>query len=291
MEAEFKGAAEKLKKEGIISDYIMTNSNGDISTQINDVKDLITKDVDAIVITAASGTALAPVCEEAIEAGIIVIGFNELVVSDKMTSVIDQDNYEIGRIGAQWLADTLGGKGDIICLNGRAGTEVDRIRIEAYTDVFKNYPGIKILGTVQGNFDYATTKNAVQSLLVAHPKIDGVFSQGGAMTQGAIDAFVEAGRPLVPMVGESNNGFLKLWKRYRDKGFKTVVTNSPTYTSALALELAVAALQGKKVEHRVMLEIGTIKDEELDKYVREDLPDSYWAVNHLTEEQIQAIFK
>ena len=62
MEQEFVSEAEKLKSEGVVSEYYITNSNEDINKQISDMQDLITKKVDAIVITAASPTALAPVC-------------------------------------------------------------------------------------------------------------------------------------------------------------------------------------------------------------------------------------
>ena len=59
----------------IVCFYYITNSNEDINKQISDMQDLITKKVDAIVITAASPTALAPVVEEATEAGIKVVSF------------------------------------------------------------------------------------------------------------------------------------------------------------------------------------------------------------------------
>lgn len=54
MEQEFVAEAEKLKTEGVVSEYYITNSNEDINKQISDMQDLITKKVDAIVITAAS---------------------------------------------------------------------------------------------------------------------------------------------------------------------------------------------------------------------------------------------
>lgn len=72
MEQEFGGEAEKRRQRSG-AEYYITNSNEDINKQISDMQDLITKKVDAIVITAASPTALAPVVEEAAEAGIKVV--------------------------------------------------------------------------------------------------------------------------------------------------------------------------------------------------------------------------
>lgn len=110
MEQEFVSEAEKLKSEGVVSEYYITNSNEDINKQISDMQDLITKKVDAIVITAASPTALAPVVEEATEAGIKVVSFDNVVDTDEQVATVGIDETEFGRIGAEWLAEKLDGK-------------------------------------------------------------------------------------------------------------------------------------------------------------------------------------
>lgn len=202
MEQEFVSEAEKLKSEGVVSEYYITNSNEDINKQISDMQDLITKKVDAIVITAASPTALAPVVEEATEAGIKVVSFDNVVDTDEQVATVGIDETEFGRIGAEWLAEKLDGKGKIIVLNGIAGAATDSLRWGGAEEVFKNYPDIEVLGSANASWDYAQGKAAVESMLSAYPEIDGVWSQGGAMTQGAIDAFIAAGRDLVPMTSE-----------------------------------------------------------------------------------------
>ena len=88
MEQEFVAEAEKLKEEGTVSEYYITNSNEDINKQISDMQDLITKKVDAIVITAASPTALAPVVEEATDAGIKVVSFDNVVETDMQVATV-----------------------------------------------------------------------------------------------------------------------------------------------------------------------------------------------------------
>ena len=88
MEQEFIAEAEKLKADGTVSEYYITNSNEDINKQISDMQDLITKGVDAIVITAASPTALAPVVEEATDAGIKVVSFDNVVETDMQVATV-----------------------------------------------------------------------------------------------------------------------------------------------------------------------------------------------------------
>jgi ribose transport system substrate-binding protein len=291
MEAEFRAKAEELKTAGIIREYYMTDSNGDIPKQIADMRDLITKKCDAIIITAASPDALSPVCEQAMAAGIKVISFDNYVTTDKITAKVGIDEVEFGRCGAQWLADQLGGKGNIVVLNGIAGTGTDEMRNRGAKDVFRRYPDIKILGEAFAGWDYAEAKGAIEGFLSAHPQIDGVWSQGGAMTQAALDAFIAARRPLVPMSGEANNGLLKAWKENLNNRFDSIAPCSPTSMSADALNTAIDALDGKSIQLNTIIKLPVISSADLDKYVRMDLPDSFWNFTILTPAQINALYR
>src|SRR3546814_2489335 len=56
---------------------------------------------------------------------------------------------------AQWLADTLGGKGSIVAINGVSGHPANQMRVEGYQEVFSKYPDIKILNEANANWDQA----------------------------------------------------------------------------------------------------------------------------------------
>ena len=291
MEQEFVAEAEKLKTDGTVSEYYITNSNEDINKQISDMQDLITKKVDAIVITAASPTALAPVVEEATEAGIKVVSFDNVVDTDEQVAAVGIDEKEFGRTGAQWLADILDGKGKIVVLNGIAGTATDSLRWGGAEEVFNKYPDIEILGSANASWDYAQGKAAMESMLSAYPEIDGVWSQGGAMTQGAIDAFLAAGRELVPMTSEGNNGAIKAWIDNRDKGLTCIAPSNPTYTSAEALHVAIKSLNGEEVPKDVVMNIDTVTEENVEDYYRSDMPDSFWVLTELNDEALKKLYK
>ena len=291
MEQEFVAEAEKLKAEGVVSEYYITNSNEDINKQISDMQDLITKKVDAIVITAASPTALAPVVEEAAEAGIKVVSFDNVVETDEQVATVGIDEKEFGRIGAEWLVDKLDGKGKIVVLNGIAGTATDSLRWGGAEEVFKQYPDIEILGSANASWDYAQGKAAMESMLSAYPEIDGVWSQGGAMTQGAIDAFIAAGRDLVPMTSEGNNGAIRAWIENKDKGLSCIAPSNPTYTSAESLRVVIKALNGEDIPGNVVMDIETVTEENVDQYYRSDMPDSFWVLTELDDATLQKLYK
>jgi ribose transport system substrate-binding protein len=295
MVAEFENACEELKTQGVVDKYYITNSNGDIAKQISDVRDLITKGVDIIAITCASGSALTDVVDMAMEEGIKVVSFDNYLVYDDgqvhETARTGVKQEEFGRIWAEWLVEELNGKGDIILLQGMVGASGGLQRWAGAEEVFKDYPGINILGEGYGDWDYAKGKIIAEQLIAAHgSNIDGVWSQGGAMTQGAIEAFNERGLDMVPMTGEANNGMLKAWVANRDKGFTSIAPDSPSYVSVEALKLGMKAAEGIEVGGFHPFPLQVVTEENLDQYVKPDLPDSFWVFTNLTDQQIAELF-
>ena len=110
------------------------------------------------------------------------------------------------------------------------------------------------------------------------------------MTLGAIEAFQAANRPLVPMTGEDNNGLLKVWAKLKPQGFETVALSKPTWLSARSLEVALDALAGKTVKKDEVIPPPQVTNDTLDKFVRPDLPDSFWTQTRLSDAQIQKLF-
>ena len=285
---EFKAAAELHKSQ--IKNLVMTEAGGSADKEISNVEDMIAQKVDAIIITPLSPSALAPVCEKAMKAGIVVILNAAKISTNQYTSLVTVDDSEFGKVGAEWLAKKLNGTGKIIALNGIPGISVSEERFQGAKEVFAKYPGIEIVGAAAADWDYAKAKTAMSDLLQANPTIDGVWSQGGAMTLGAIEAFQAANRPLVPMTGEDNNGFLKVWAKLKPQGFESVAVSKPTWLAAMSLDVALDALSGKTVQKDNVLPPPIITNDNLDKFVKPDLPDSFWTQTRLNDQQILKIF-
>lgn len=288
MEAEFRQLADQLKANGVIANYIMLNANNNQTKQISDINDLITMGVNAIVVTSITSEALNNVLEEAMDEGIKVIAFDNLASSEKLTSKITQSDYSYGYTCGTFIGSQLPDGGNVIILDGAAGTDTSENRHNGMVDgLAAKSPSAKVIAAVNADWDYATAKAAMENLLSAYPKIDAVLSQGGAMSQAAIDAFNGAGIALVPMTGEASNGYLRAWKK---SGINSVAFTSPTYMSADALVLAVRALNGEKLPKEVPLSTPTVTNENIDSYYRPGLSDNFWTVTKLSEENAKALF-
>jgi ribose transport system substrate-binding protein len=278
----------------LVKELVVTEAEDDISKQISDIEDLIVKKVDAILITAASPQALIPVVNKAMAAGIVVVDFDNLVYTDNVTAHVIVDQKEFGRVQGDWLVETIGGEGKIIAFNGMEGTAISAERFEGAKNVFDQYPGIEIVQEVYADWDYAKAKRSMETLLIAYPEIDGIWSQGGAMSEAVVEAYLERGKEPPPVTGEDGNGFLKLWAELREgdyPDFDSIATSMPTWCSVEALEVALKALTGQPFEKETYIPIPTITSENLLEYVKPDLPSSYWCNSKLPEDIVKKMFE
>ncbi len=217
------------------------NSQNNMSDQALQLSNLISSKVDAILIDAASPTGLNGVVSQAIDRGILVVSFDNIVTAPGALQV-NTDQFKFGQELALWLVRELHGKGTIIMVTGVPGTFVDTQRTAGGMSVFSKTPGIKIANKYSGMWDSAVAQRNTAAVLPSLPKIDGIWAQGG--TDGILKAFKAAGKPLPPTAGESENGF----RLYMD-GSKTgqklpgFSIAQPPYLVLLALELARRVLR------------------------------------------------
>jgi ribose transport system substrate-binding protein len=272
-----------------IGDLIITNADGDLSKQISDIDDMIAAGVDAIMILPLSPDGIALSVEDAYNEGIVTIVFNDFVNTDKFHSILWVDEYKFGYIGGAWLNEQLGGEGKIVLLEGIAGMGVSDLRSEGALDALGD--NIEVLARQPAGWAYDQAKVAMEDFISAYPgEINGVYSQGGAMSLAALDALQAAGMDLVPVPGEGYNGFLKFWASHLEDGFSSVAPDEPTWQSAAALDVAISCLEGQTIDKWTELPLPVITDETVNDYARFDCPDGVWANTLMDPEQITELY-
>ncbi|GAB0113948.1 sugar ABC transporter substrate-binding protein [Acidisoma sp. C75] len=240
MENVFKAALlmEPFKSEVIGSVY---NSGNDVSKQSQQISNLIAERVDAIVIDAASPTALNGIIRQATSRGILVVAFDNAVTAPSAITV-NVSQYDLGKGWAEWIVKQVGGKGNVIMVTGVAGTQVDLDRNKGADEVWAKNPGIKVVNRFTGMWDSSTAERNTAAVLPSLPKIDAIWCQGG--TDGVLKAFIAANRPLPPTAGEAENGFRKMMLGIGGHKVVGYSSGSPPYLSLMALELARRILNG-----------------------------------------------
>ncbi|MBE0479227.1 ABC transporter substrate-binding protein [Candidatus Aerophobetes bacterium] len=282
---EFK--AEVARHPHLISEAFYTDSEGNTAKQISNIEDLIVRNPDILVLTPNSPTALVPVIEKAYDRGIAVILCAAGANTDKYTAFVNVDDFEYGVTGAKWLAETIGYKGNVVGLSGIAGLSTAEDRWMGVMSVLNKYPEIKVIAHEYCDWTYTKAKIAMESIVVAHPKIDGIWTGAGMMARGAIEALLAAGRKVPPITADDDNGYLKMWKQYNLTAFSST---KPAWLSQKGLQVGLDILQGKPTPKDTILPAYAITAENLDEFVRPDMPDSMFCNTHLPEDVIRRLY-
>jgi len=239
---EAQAAAAAWKDKGVDIELVIQSSDVDVQGQIGAVRNMINEGVNAIIINPNSPTAFDPIFAQAKEANILVIATDAEVSSpDAIYVGIDQTDY--GRKGCQWLADTLGGKGNVVTINGVAGHPANEMRAAGCNEALAAFPDIKIVNAANANWDQAQGQQTMQNLLATYPNLNGVYVQDG-MAAGAWRAIEAAGKTAdIAATGEVRKDFLDLWSAGK---YNSAASVNPPGVMASALNVAVLRLQGKE---------------------------------------------
>jgi ribose transport system substrate-binding protein len=236
-------------KQGLTKDLLIQSADVDVTGQIQQVRTLINRGANAIIIDPNSPSALDPVIKEATNAGIVVIAVDQAVTAPTAVNVVI-DQTEWARMSMRWLAQQLHGQGNIVIINGIAGAPANEARYNGVKEVLAQNPNIHVLNVVNANWDEATGQQKMAAVLASQPHIDGIWSQDG-MAQGALQAVLAANLPKLPvMVGEARAGYLQLWSKVKQThpDFTSYGVYNPPGAGASGLRVAVNLLQGKKLK-------------------------------------------
>jgi len=177
-------------------------ADGDVTTQINNIQDLIAAGVDYLIVGPVDGQAVISSLKDAFDAGIdvIIIGnFIEESGNEFVKAIRIPDDYQMGFDSAELMVEALGGEGKIFVVEGLPGQPAVIARLEAYDDVFGG-TGIEVVDSQPANWDSTKAIEVTENLLTSYPDIDGILSMDGSMTPGIVQVVNEKGLDI-PIVG------------------------------------------------------------------------------------------
>lgn len=212
--ATTKYAIEQFEKYGKEQGWnvTVTDTNADFNQLVSRIEDAVTQQVDAIVLGMGDPAQMTKGLEAAQAAGIPVFGL-DAGNGPGVVLNITSDNGQLGKETAHFLAEAIGGKGNVILFTHDPHPGV-RARAEAAAAEFANYPEITIIEKkhieVPGPVDFA--RNATQDLLTAYPNdgdIAGIWAGWDEPALGATQAIEAAGRSGILVVGIDGTDFAR----------------------------------------------------------------------------------
>ncbi|MGW1546447.1 ABC transporter permease/substrate-binding protein [Streptomyces sp. NPDC002346] len=248
------GAQAEAKHAGI--DLTVTDAQNDASQQANQLQNFTGEGVKSIIVNPVDSDAVGPAVRAANKADIPVIAADRGVNKADTATLVASDNVAGGRLAAKALAEKLGGKGDIVVLQGTAGTSASRERGQGFTEGIKAYPGIKVVASQPADFDRTKGLDVMTNLLQSHPEVTGVFAENDEMALGAVKALGSKAGTSVDVVGF--DGTPDGLKAVGTGTLYASVAQQPKELGKIAVQNAVEAARGKKVDSMVKVPVKVV---------------------------------
>ncbi|MDA0566032.1 ABC transporter substrate-binding protein [Streptomonospora sp. S1-112] len=293
-------AFAEYESEGVVDELVVESADVDVNGQIQQIRNLIRSDVDAIIVNPNSPTALDEVFAEAADQGIQIVAIDQAVESEHVTNVVI-DQAEWASISAEWLAEEVGEGGEIIAVNGIDGHPANEDRWSGAQQVFEE-AGVEVVANDFAEWDQSQGQTVTRDLLSSNPDVDGIFVQDG-MALGAMQALQAEGlEDEVAITGEARVGYMKEWDQLRqdNEDFSSIGVPNPPSVSVSALHVVVRMLQGQEFRsdaldgNTLYLPMPeTVTDENFDERFAEveDEPDAYAVDHSITPEEADSYFQ
>jgi ribose transport system substrate-binding protein len=250
-----KGAEAKAKEINPSVKVTAVSADYDMNKQFSQIDNFIASGVDLILLNAADPKALAPAVKRAQAAGIVVVAVD--VAAAGVDATVQTNNVQAGELACQFIADKIGGKGNVIIQNGPpVSAVVDRVK--GCKDVFAKHPGIKILsddqdakGSREGGL------NVMQGHLTRFPEVAGVFTINDPQAVGSDLAAKQLGRKNIVIA--SVDGAPDIENALKtDTLVGASASQDPWAMAQRAVEVGYKLMNGEKLESSMILMPSTL---------------------------------
>ena len=226
----------------------IAHRNTDAAGQLEDLRNLISAKVNAIVVNPADPAGIQAALKEATDAGIVVVAVDQ-AVTEPSAYIISNNQEEYAYLGAKWLFETIGGKGNVVYMRGAAGASADSDRDKGFKRALAEFPDVKVAQEVFTGWQQDQGKQQILDYIATGVPFDGIWTSG--IDNVIVDALVESQATLVPVVGADNAGFVGQLNSV--EGLKGAAVTNPGSIGGAGVTLAIQILDGQKPAEQTVL--------------------------------------
>ena len=179
---------------------IPLDSRSSTVTELSNVEDLISRNVDAVIMVPMDSEASSNAVVLLNNAGIPVITVDRSTTSGEVITSIATDNYAGGKTAGEFTVKQLEGKGKVVILRGTLGTDLENQRFTGFKDAIAGTES-EVVSEQSANFDRTTAFNTIENILQANPDINLVYAENDEMCLGVAKALESANRSDIMVVG------------------------------------------------------------------------------------------
>ena len=245
---DLKSGIEKRAKE-LGYDVVVLDSQNDPAKEVSNMEDLTVKDVDIVLLNPVdSDSAIASVM-------IAVMTVDRVANGGKVVSHIASDNVAGGDMAAKFLIEKLNGKGNIVELEGTAGSSATRDRGQGFDDGIRK-SGFNLVAKQSADFDRTKGLTVMENIIQSKGDIDAVFAQNDEMALGAQKALEAANMKDVLIVGfDATDDAVDAVKQGK---MAATVAQQPLLIGETAVNAVHKVLSGEKIADYIPVELKLI---------------------------------
>jgi ribose transport system substrate-binding protein len=234
------GAKAKAKELGY--DLVVLDSQNDTAKELSNVEDALNQNVKALLLNPVDSAAARAGIHEAEAQKVPVLTLDRSAKGVTVASHIASDNVAGGKLAGELIVQQLGGKGNVVELQGQPGTDAARDRSNGFRQALAAAPGLKVVASQPANFDRTQGLNVMENILQAHPKVDAVFAADDEMALGAIKA-IQAARLKIVVVGF--DGTPDAVAAIKNGTMYATIAQQPSLIGSLGVEEADKIIKGQ----------------------------------------------
>ena len=241
-----------IKAQALASGKVKTlniaHRNTDAAGQLEDLRNLISAKVNAIVVNPADPAGIQAALAEATAAGIVVVAVDQ-AVTEPSAYIISNNQEQYAYLGAKWLFEQMGGKGNVVYMRGAAGASADSDRDKGFKKALAEFPDVKVAQETFTGWQQDQGKQQILDYIATGVPFDGIWTSG--IDNVIVDALVESQATLVPVVGADNAGFVGQLNSV--EGLKGAAVTNPGSIGGAGVTLALQILEGQKPASQTVL--------------------------------------
>lgn len=267
----------------------IVNSENDAESQSASIDAMAAQGYDCILVDPASETGVNQAIQRACDAGIKVVVFDQPAsVSNDSCWHIRIDGGRSYKILAKWMAEAIGGEGNVVLDQGLQGAAEAELEYSASKEMFESYDKINIVSDYVDDYDPAKGEQALASIIAANPDIDAVTTQG--YVSAVVNAFSKAGLDIPVSCGGGYNGNLKTLKANNAEGIIDVYIAG---LSAVALNYAIRIMDGEEMDEETIIDcafIATSNEYDMGEYSDVPIELAEEGVNYFEDQPDELIW-
>jgi ribose transport system substrate-binding protein len=232
--AETQSIKDEAAKLGIASDKLLTtNAQSDLNKQISDIKSLLDRGAQLLIVAPLNSDGLQPAFDAAKAKKVPVITVDRKVTSQPCTdylTFIGSNFVEQGNRAADEMIRVTGGNGKVAILLGASGNNVTTDRTQGFKDQLKSSAGLSVVAEQTGEFDRSKGQAVMEQLIQSHPDLTAVYAENDEMGIGAVNALKAAGKnPGKDVKIVSVDGTRNAVQLIADGSYNAVIESNPRF--------------------------------------------------------------